>query len=144
MQIHILMTDSVGPESSMSRRIPMMPFTLGALLAGCGHTTPAPQPVPMPVEAHSYVCRPDDAPAPPSAEQHVTVRADDQRTGLLMRVGTQGSWRPLAAVPGSTGPIYDDAVYAWRTAGSDGVLTDIRNVRTYSCTADGTAAGPVK
>jgi len=123
----------------MLRRLPMAPFALSVLLAGCAH--PAPPPPPAPPETGSYVCRPNDG---PGSEQHLTVRPDDQRTGLLMKIGNQSNWRALAVVAGSSGLVYADTNYAWRANGASGVLTDIRNIQTYNCTADGAAAGSAK
>ena len=126
----------------MLRRPLTVPVALGVLLvAGCAQ--PVPTPPPVPAEPHAFVCRLNDAPARPGSELRVTVRADDQHAGLLLRIGGQSGWRALAAVPGAAGQVYGDTAYAWRADGAAGVLTDIRNIQTYNCTADD-AAGAVK
>jgi hypothetical protein len=70
------------------------------------------------------------------------VRPDDRRTGLQLTIG--GQTHALTAVAGSSGQTYADATYAWRDVGAGGVLTDIENVQTYKCTADGAVGGAVK
>jgi hypothetical protein len=126
----------------MPRRIFMALPALGPLLlVGCAQ--PA-QPQPVPVEARSYVCRLSDAPVPSGGEQRITIRPDDQRTGLLLRVNGQSGWRALAALAGSGPQVYADTTYAWRATGATGVLTDIRNVQTYDCTIDAAAVGAAK
>jgi len=123
----------------MPRRLSMVLATCATLLlAGCAQPI-APASPPVPIEARAYVCRLNDAPAASGAEQHVTVRPDDQRTGLLLRVNGQSGWRALAALAGSGAPVYADTTYAWRTTGTSGMLTDIRNVQTYNCVIDSAA-----
>jgi hypothetical protein len=124
----------------MPRCLSMALPVFGALLlAGCAQPAQQQQQA-VPAETRSYVCRPSDATASAGAEQHITVRPDDQRTGLLLRVNGQSGWRALASVAGSGGQVYADTTYAWRATGAAGVLTDIRNVQTYTCTADGGTA----
>jgi hypothetical protein len=113
------------------------------LLAGCAQPAPPSLP-PVPADPHFYVCRLSDAPNAAAAEQHIAVRPDDQRTGLLLRINGQSGWRALAVVAGSNGQVYADTSYAWRANGAAGVLTDIRSVQTYNCTADAAAGGTAK
>jgi membrane-bound inhibitor of C-type lysozyme len=124
----------------MSRHIPQAPLAIAVLLAGCSSSGAPAQPL-VPIEPQAFACRLDGARPASGAEQRITVRADDQHTGLLLRAGSRSGWRALAAVAGSSGQVYADTAYAWRANGTAGVLTDIRNVQTYSCTAVATAAG---
>jgi membrane-bound inhibitor of C-type lysozyme len=123
----------------MLRRIFMALPALGLLLStGCAR----PSQLFVTDDARLYACRLNDAPAPSGAELHISVRPDDRRAGLQFIIG--GQKRALTVVAGSSGQTYADTTYAWRDVGATGVLTDIENVQTYECTADGTTRGPVK
>jgi hypothetical protein len=112
---------------------------LGLLLsAGCAR----PSQLSVQTDARSYGCRLNDASTSHGAEQHISVRPDDQRTGLQLIIG--GQKHALTTVAGSSGQTYADTAYAWRDVGAGGVLTDVENVQTYICTADGAAGGPAK
>ena len=120
----------------MSRLASTAPLGLGILLlAGCAQQATS---QPIPAEPRTYVCKPTEG---RGGEQHVTVRADEAGTGVLLSIGTKGEGHTLATVTGSNGQVYADAAYAWRLDGAAGVLTDIKNIRTYNCAGDG---GPAK
>jgi len=100
-------------------------------LGGCtqlGVASPTVEPM-----GGSYVCQLGDNVDTPGPQQRLTVQPDPQHGQLVLKLG-QGDWQALDPVARSSGRVYANASYAWRS--DTGVLTDISRIETYKCTSD--------
>jgi hypothetical protein len=105
-----------------------------SLLAACETpTTPPVKAASAPVPVASFSCHATDPTHRKQPDRIVTIRGD--QTASQIRLGLEdGHDELLAPVGNATGHLFADAEYAWRFGKDRAVLTDVENIRTYSCT----------
>ena len=102
-----------------------------ALLCGC--TSPVVAPVVVqPEQPVSFSCRPTDQSGAGHESRVVTITRDPSGSRLRLVLEKERT-EILMPVSGSGGQLFSDAEFAVRVGPDHSVLTDVENIRTYTC-----------
>lgn len=98
-------------------------------LAGCAGLSKLATPLGT-LRAGSFDCAPTDT----SDGRHrlVSVAPNRGARGLDLKLES-GQQHTLSLPAGGSDRLYSGPLYAWRPGGDTSVLTDVQNIRTYSC-----------
>jgi len=105
-------------------------FAAASMLCGCSQRASF-GPVPGVDREASFECtRTDGA----SARQSVvrTIGPDHDGKGLVL-TSDRGPRQLLTPVAGGPNHLFASPLYAWKSTGSTGVLTDVENILSYDC-----------
>lgn len=97
-------------------------------LAGCAGLSKLATP-PGTVQAGSFDCTPTDA----SGGRHRLVSIAPNRGVQDLDLKLESGQHTLSLLAGGADRLYSGPLYAWRAGRDTSVLTDIENIRTYSC-----------
>lgn len=101
-----------------------------AVLCGCNQRASF-GPVPGVDREASFDCtRKDGASAIQSIVE--TIRPDRDGKGLVL-MSDSGPRQLLTPVASGSGRLFASPLYAWKSTGSTGVLTDVENILSYNC-----------
>jgi len=100
-----------------------------AMLCGCSQRAPS-GPVPGIDREASFDCtRTDGA----SASQSIVETIGPDRDGSLVLTSDKGLRQRLTPIASGPNRLFASPLYAWKSTGSTGVLTDVENILSYNC-----------
>ena len=109
------------------------------LLGGCaagGQAKPGPNKVVAfdchPIDRQVAPAQTRDRPGAATAPPTLIVAYDAQGDAIALKFGTT-SKHELTRLQGASAPLYTSSSYAWRTDGSDGYVTDIKQALVLRC-----------